>query len=239
MTSSIERRQRPRPTPIAPNWNQRLELRLSRLWHGIRAPARGIVLLWFLTIGSMLWTLWTLNVRLEPLEGWHHSVQNEIGLRSELAAFERRWSPQALVRAKNDLDAARYRVLPGYPELSVWLHQQAAVALAAGISINYTFAATAPMPEMADLMVVPIEFTFKVQLPDAANQGYRRLLLQLAALLKTPFAMELRSAAIDAADGNAQLMRLTMNIWMRQQTESDTLANEPAEADAQRVAYSP
>jgi hypothetical protein len=239
MTSSSERRQQPRPTPIAPNWNQRLELGLSRVWHGIRAPARGIALLWLLTIGSMAWTLWTLDVRLEPLQGWRHSVQNEIGLRSELAAFERRWSPHTLARSRDDVAEAQRRMLGGYPELSAWLHQQAAAALSAGIVINYTFAATEPMPGAASLTVVPIEFTFKIRDRDAAKLGYGRLMRQLSVLLDAPFAMELKGAAIEAADGNAQLMRLTMNIWMLKQTAPGALANDPTEADAPRVANNP
>lgn len=233
MTSDpLDRRHQPRPAPHAPNWNQRLELRIAQLWHGIRAPVRDIALLWLLTLGALAWSIWTVNVRLDPLHGWFNSVQNEINLREELARYEKIWSPEAPQHLRQEIDGARQRILPGYPELSAWLDRQAEDARPAGITISYLIGEAEPLAEASDLVAIPLLFTFKLDESSAANQGYTKLLHTLAVMLDAPWALELRAAAIEGSDGHAQSMTLTLHMWMTQQQQLQGNAVAAAASDA-------
>ena len=228
-----ERRHQPRPAPHAPNWNLRLENRIAQLWHGIRAPVRDIALLWLLTLGTLGWALWTVNVRLDPLHGWFNSVQNEISLRNELARYEKSWSPDAPLRVHQEIDTARRRILLGYPELSAWLYRLAEDARPAGIAINYLIGPPEPLAEASDLIAIPLLFTFKLDEAGAANHGYNQLLHRLAVILDAPWALELRAAAIDGTDGHAQSMTLTIHMWMsKQQQNAVALAANQTALDA-------
>ncbi|MCP5145789.1 MAG: hypothetical protein H6978_13355 [Gammaproteobacteria bacterium] len=213
MTLDTERRNNPRPAPPPPAFNLRLDKMIAPIMRRLQPPLRGTAMLWLLTITCGLWSVWNIEVRMNPLQQWMQALHNEMQLRTELDRLQSQWSPAIVADLDNRIAQARAAILPGYPALADWLHSKARDSEQLGIRLSYVLG-NVELQQRADyLMIVPLELTFNL-VPGQSVNGYQKLMQQLFALHDGRWALELRGVEVESGEAGAESMKTTLGVWI-------------------------
>jgi len=209
-----DRRERPRPVPIAPALRLKLDVLVQPLTAGLQQPYRGLVLLGLLIVVSIGWVFWCIEVRMVPVHSHVDRVHEEVELREEIDHLGRLLNTDAQVVLEQQVTEATARITPNYRALADWLHTWAEHARAAGLRFHYTFDGDATSGDLSGTMRVPVAIEIKINVQSAANDGYYRLLRYLHVIETDPWLKELRAGEMEAENGQVRIMRLRYDVWM-------------------------
>ena len=228
-----ERRRKPRPLALPPGLMLRLDVIVKPIMAGLSHPLRGLVLLILLIIVCSIWTFWTLEYRLAPLQARQHAVSDQYALTQEVAAMEAADYPTEIRHLKDEIARAKARILPNYTALAEWLHTSANKASELGIVFEYHLQEPQDSSDLNDVSRVPIAVSLKVNVQSADKGGYRRLLEYLYQLDQESWTKEINRASMQAENGGAKSLELSIDLWMRNTADDSGPIGQPDRFETQ------
>ena len=228
-----ERRRKPRPLALPPGLLLRLDVVIKPIVAGMTHPLRGLALLVLLILVCSIWTFWTLEYRLAPLQARQHVVSDQYMLTQEVAAMEAADFPAEIIQVKQKISRANARILPNYTALAEWLHTSAVSANELGIIFEYHLQEPQNFGDLRDVSRIPVSVTLKVNVQSADKGGYRRLLEYLYQLDQESWTKEINRAAMQAENGGAKALELAIDLWMRNSAEDTGPIGQPGRFETQ------
>lgn len=230
LTLDDERRRAPRPLALAPGLSLKLDFVVKPIIRGLTHPLRGFFLLSLLIISSCLWVFWTIEYRMAPLQSYHEAVRSESTLINEIAELKRAQNQGARSLLEEKLANASNRILPNYTALASWIHEHASEAEAVGLTFEYQLFEPGSIDELTTVLRVPIVIELKINTQSADKDGYGRLLDYLYQLDQDSWTKEVKRAAMQAVDGAASNLEVSMDLWMHDEPESMGPIGRPSAA---------
>ena len=231
MTSSDkDRRHNHRPSPPRPGFNLRIDQTIAPIMRRVQPPLRGAGLLWILIGCCVLWSYWCIEVRMAPLRGALATMGAENRIRVTVDQLRQTLSKTTENALQSDIATARANILEDFQSLAIWVESQAQIAADNGLLFSYTIGSERDSAMHPEILKIPVDLRFKINVHSAANDSYARLMNQLQELHATPWAKALTRSEMEAENGRATVLELTVDLWMFRPTdESDAIELEIGE----------
>ncbi|GAV20723.1 hypothetical protein MMIC_P1696 [Mariprofundus micogutta] len=172
-----------------------------------------LIALILLSIG-VIW--WSINERLELLNGAKSISQQQETMRREIDHLQLKWSAQNHEKIAEDLAAAENKLMPDQNSLAEWLEKFIAKAQKQRINLIYNVGRAHPTPQkLGNVHLVPIQIILRPSRDLNQRNAYKKILDFAKSITNSSWRMDVTSASVTGSSDQLDQLEMYVEMWMR------------------------